>query len=923
MANRSKSRLGELLLERKVVNKKQLNRALKRQQEEGALLGSILVDMGLLSEEVLKTFLAEQCQVPNLDLSTASPSEEAVNKLDRTLAVSLTVLPLTMEGQRLTVVMGDPLDPSAVETLKEATGCEIDPVFAPAESIREALPTWYETRDVLPEAPAEIGPPTLASFRVGAENERAYNTSLRVGGLEAGAPSPLILVGPRGSGKSHLLQGIRAEMAAHSPGANVVLVSCVGATEDTVSELEQATEAAEHLLVDDLHELAGFDALERATLGAVNRVFSRRGKVVATSSKRPQELRRLNPGLVLSLGLGKVIEVGPLPVPKKAAAPKDEPVLQEEPRAETVDGLRDEAEAIIQEGRMALDDVRKQVDGEPLESELEEAELLWQESKVSFERGEHEQAERLGMEALEKAALLQKRAKEGVGFEGAAATDQDSARGRLDEVRKLLLRAAKAGAEEYASKEMKTAAAMMEEAEAELDAGGEATSALAKLERAAQSAVSAEKKARKYRDQDRLRQEEERRRRARHAVAKLDETINGLAVDDLGVRLESHVEDLKAVIQSATAYLDADNYGQALELALDGRRMADELLEKTGQRAELRQIVKQVDGVLRQGDLRTSNDPWVGQQLVEIQNALSEAERVLLGDSEDYALGLNWARVAQQKAAKLVGRELFDNGEQEVVDVKKPSKVRLRKRFAGFATGECNRFAYSVARAAAENPQGIRSPLYIYGDIGMGKTHLLSAIMAAVEESSRDRTVVFVSADDFSNEFRAAEDHGRLDAFRSRYRTPDLLLVDDVQYLVEREREARELLHTLGAIERTGGLVVATADRPPRELPGLSSGLRSRLEGGVIARLRPPDLETRKLMVRMEAKREGTDLSEEAIGLLANLVDSNPRDLLGTYGKVAAYSSVTEKQVDAALIEEALQEVLPAGKRLAGGRGRK
>ncbi len=920
MGNRPKSRLGELLLERKVVSKKQLNRALRQQQEKGTLLGSILVEMGVLSEDLLKTFLAEQCQVPNLDLGTVEPSQEALQKITREVAVSLTALPLSLEGQRLTVVMGDPLDPSTVESLKEATGCEIDPVFAPGEGIHEAIRRWYEDLTSVGEVPSEDDAPTLQSFRVSSENERAYKAAVRIAHLDAAAPSPLILVGPPGSGKSHLLLGIRSEMLPRSGGASIAFVGCAGAGEETAAELDAAAGDIDHLLIDDLDELAGNEALERVALAAVNAVFARRGKVVVTSSKRPQELRKLNSGLVLSLGLGSVVEMSPLAELEEPAPEVQEPAEAEQAVPDVIEGLRDEAEAIIQEARMALDDVRTAAVEGALEAELEEAELVWQEAKVSFERGEHRRAESLGMEALEKAALLQRHVGEAEGIgDGTPATKGDTGY-RIDEVRKLLHRAAQAGAEEYASKEMKTAARLVEEADAELRAGADLDAVLDKLEKAAQSAGAAEKKARKYRDQDRVRQEEEKRRRARHAVSKLDETVNGLQIDDLGVRLESHVEDLKAVIQSATAYLDADNYGQALELALDGRRMADELLEKIGQRRELRQIVQQVDDVLRRGDLRTSNDPWVGQQLVEIQNALSEAERVLLGDSEDYALGLNWARVAQQKAAKLVGREVFDKGEREVVKVKKPGKIRLRKRFAGFATGECNRFAYSVARAAAENPQSIRSPLYIYGDIGTGKTHLLSAIMAAVEESSRERAAVFVSADDFRNEFRAAEERAGLDSFRDRYRTPDLLLVDDIQYLVEHEREGRELLHTLGSIERTGGLVVVTADRPPREIEGLGSGLKSRLEGGVIARLRSPDLETRKLMLRMEAKKEGLELADEVIELMANLVDTNPRDLLGMYGKVVAYSRVTERPVDPALIEEALQEVLPAGRRYAGGR---
>jgi chromosomal replication initiator protein DnaA len=920
MVSRPTSKLGEFLLERKLVNKKQLHQALKRQQERGTSLGSILIEMGVLSGEALGTFLEQECQVPHVDLPGATPSVDALRRLDRDLALSLIALPLALDGQKLTVVMSDPLDTAAVEQLRDATGCEIDPVFGSPEDIRGALERWYASAGGESHTASDKVPPTLESFRVGPENEGAYEAALEIARLAQGAPSPLLLVGREGSGKSHLLHGIHSKLASQLPAGRVVLLSCTVPADETLRQLQQAAEGINHLLVDDVDELVRQEELERSLLEAVNSVFSRKGNVVVTSKKRPQELRGLNPGLKLSLGLGVVIEVSPPSFPQKPQAPpavhpKEEPVA-----AVPTEGLRDEADAILQEGRMALDDVRGLVVGGGLEAELEEAELIWQEAKVAFEGGEYDRAEQLGMEALEKAALLQKRAQESPTPVAADTQEQARASDRINAVRKLLLHAAKSGAEEYATKEMKSAAALVEEAASALQVEEELSTAMEKLERAAQTAEVAEKKAITLREKDRVRQEEERRRRAQHAVAKLEETVKGLAGGDLGVRLETHIEDLKAIIQSATSYLEADNYGQALELALDGRRMADEVLEKIGQRRTLRRVVRQVDKVLRSAELRTSNDPWIAQQLVEIQNALSEAERVLLGDSEDYALGLNWARVAEQKVAKLVGRELQEEGEREAVEQKRPGKLRLRKRFTGFATGECNRFAYSVARAAAENPQSIRSPLYIYGEIGTGKSHLLSAIVAAIDESSNEKAVVFVTADDFANEFRAAEEKAALEAFRSRYRTPDLLLVDDIQFLVEHEREAREFLHALGAIERTGGLVVLTADRPPREMAGLSSGLRSRLEGGVIARLRSPDLETRKLIIRMEARKEAVELTEEVITLLANLVDTNPRDLLGAYGKAVAYSKVTERPIDSELIEEALREVLSTGRRYAVGR---
>jgi hypothetical protein len=177
MANRPKSRLGELLLERKVITKKQLSKAVKRQQEQGTLLGSILVDMGVLSEELLKTFLAEQCQVPNLDLTTAAPSREALERISRETAISMVALPLSLEGQRLTVVMGDPLDASVVEALKETTGCDIDPIFAPADSIQEAINRWYVGLAV--DIPTEGARPTLQGFHVASENERGFKAALR------------------------------------------------------------------------------------------------------------------------------------------------------------------------------------------------------------------------------------------------------------------------------------------------------------------------------------------------------------------------------------------------------------------------------------------------------------------------------------------------------------------------------------------------------------------------------------------------------------------------------------------------------------------------------------------------------------------------------------------------------------------------
>jgi chromosomal replication initiator protein len=234
-----------------------------------------------------------------------------------------------------------------------------------------------------------------------------------------------------------------------------------------------------------------------------------------------------------------------------------------------------------------------------------------------------------------------------------------------------------------------------------------------------------------------------------------------------------------------------------------------------------------------------------------------------------------------------------------------------RFTFDNFVVGQSNRLAYAGAFAVAEKPGSKYNPLFIYGDSGLGKTHLLQAVANEVRRSGAAATISYVTAQEFAERFVAALQHGRMESFRKSIRQADVWLLDDVQFIAGKDKTQEELFHSFNQLQHAGKQIVLTSDRPPRDLYGLEDRLRSRFEGGLVADIMPPDTETRTAIVMQKAEVEGVPLSMEVCECIAMSVAGNVRALEGALTKILAHASFERSEVTVDLVQKIVETAYP------------
>ena len=241
------------------------------------------------------------------------------------------------------------------------------------------------------------------------------------------------------------------------------------------------------------------------------------------------------------------------------------------------------------------------------------------------------------------------------------------------------------------------------------------------------------------------------------------------------------------------------------------------------------------------------------------------------------------------------------------------SPLNERYLFERFVVGTNNQLAAAACRAVSETPARMYNPLFIYGGVGLGKTHLMHAIGHAILTRDPSKRVAYISSERFTNDLIASIQEGRMADFRRRYREIDLLLIDDVHFLGEKERTQEEFFHTFNALHDAQRQIVMTSDRPPKEIPGLEERLVSRFEWGLVTDIKSPDLETRVAILRKKADDDQIALSDEVLEFIARNCRSNVRELEGAIIKLLAYSSLTRREITIELAREALGGVLLGG----------
>ena len=244
----------------------------------------------------------------------------------------------------------------------------------------------------------------------------------------------------------------------------------------------------------------------------------------------------------------------------------------------------------------------------------------------------------------------------------------------------------------------------------------------------------------------------------------------------------------------------------------------------------------------------------------------------------------------------------------------KKTMLNPKYTFDSFVIGSGNRFAHAASLAVAEAPAKAYNPLFIYGGVGLGKTHLMHAIGHYVREHDKNAKVVYITSEKFTNEFINAIMDNKTIAFRNKYRSVDVLLIDDIQFIAGKESTQEEFFHTFNALHEENKQIIISSDRPPKEIPTLEDRLRSRFEWGLITDITPPDLETRIAILNKKAKAEGLDIPNEVMLYIANQIDTNIRELEGALIRVVAYSSLVNQDIDAALAADALKDIIPSNK---------
>ncbi len=260
------------------------------------------------------------------------------------------------------------------------------------------------------------------------------------------------------------------------------------------------------------------------------------------------------------------------------------------------------------------------------------------------------------------------------------------------------------------------------------------------------------------------------------------------------------------------------------------------------------------------------------------------------------------------------GRE---NGIQGPADgpVITPSELNVRFKFSSFVVGHNSQFAHAAAKAVAEAPGESYNPLFLYGGVGLGKTHLMHAIGHEVHDRFPRKRVVYLTSEQFTNEVISSIATARMGEFRHKYRTVDVLLIDDVQFLAGKDRTKEEFFHTFNALHEINKQIVISSDRPPKEIPTLEDRLRSRFEWGLIADIQSPDFETRLAILHSKLGTNGNLVPEDVLNFIAHKVQRNIRELEGALTRVQAFAAVHQRQVDAEEAAHLLADIIPAGTR--------
>ena len=254
-----------------------------------------------------------------------------------------------------------------------------------------------------------------------------------------------------------------------------------------------------------------------------------------------------------------------------------------------------------------------------------------------------------------------------------------------------------------------------------------------------------------------------------------------------------------------------------------------------------------------------------------------------------------------------------ESRKKEIEDKSHIAGLNPKYTFDTFVVGSNNKFAHAASLAVAESPGKVYNPLFLYGGVGLGKTHLMNSIAHYIIENHPEMHILYVTSEEFTNEVIEAIRNGKntaLPTFREKYRNIDVLLIDDIQFIIGKESTQEEFFHTFNALHTAGKQIVISSDRPPRDMDVLDERIRSRFEWGLMADIQSPDYETRMAILRKKQELDGSNVSQDVLEYIATNVRSNIRELEGSLNKVIALANLEQREVNVELAEKVLQDII-------------